>query len=1194
MADLANPRPATLDPLLEELDSPGTVEVIPRRIAVCRRVLRLLPAEPPTSQRAAVLVLLGDLLTAASGGSGRRVDEALAAYDQAVAALEALRLNQDRGRTFVKIADLWLTRSDGLRTLNVERAARACQEALSLLTPDLDLEAWASARLDLAIACKRRAGEDRAAGQERALVLLLSLQTTLAVSELTDLRGKVFNNLAGLYMERLQGDREDNLEQAILWGEQALSVRPREADPFAWAKTVHNLALAWTGRFRGDRAENLETALSLFHAALEVRTREAVPWDWASSMDALGNTFASRIRGSRMENLEAALACHEQALTIYRRRLAPDAWIDTQINRALTYLERLAGDRTANVERSIRISRQVLAELDRDQRPVDWALAVSNLGWALQDRLLGNQSENLEEAIHQLDAALEVLRRDDFSQDWARSLNHLGNAYAHRVRGDRTENLERAIALYEEALEVRRQDVLPWEWAETTHNLAIARFQRRQGKRVEEIETALSLAETCLAVYTRDAAPRLWAATLNSRGSCYLERLAGIQEENVDRAIADFEQSLAVRTREADPFAWAYTLSKLGKAYWLRVAGDREDNLERAITLFSRALDVRTRRQAPFAWAETQNNLGLAWAARRRGERRENRRQAARAYRRALTVYPLDVLPDQHRRVCRNLGNLLFDAKRWRNATAAYAGALSAGELLYAEGATPQARSVELWEHMGTPMRTAYALAKQGRRAEAVRTLEASRARQIRERLERDAAALLRAPEPERSELLACRRRLDNLEALSRKPDGLSAREYLGLSAELREARSTLQTLRERLRQAAPDLVFRDSPDLPAGLPHPVVYLLTTTHGTLALILHPGARGDEGIEALFLNGLREDRLTAILQGGPGRASFLITALEERDDSLAAVLSGFWEEIRSAVTLPLARRLRASGCERALLVPCGPLGLLPLPALAIDEMELAFAPSARIPLELAARRRPTDPVLAAVGNPLSTAGPLPLAALEAETSAEPFPAGSRRLLLGQAADRAAVLAALPGATHLHFACHGVFVLAAPLESALLLAGQDCLTVRDLLDGGLDLSAARLVVLSACQTAMSDQEVPDELLGFPAAFLQAGVPAVLGTLWRVGDVATSLLLTDFYRRHVGEGEDPVQALRGAQLRLRDGTLRDLGLIELLERAFEESGQRDRKILAQLTRYRRKSGDSRPFAAPRHWAGFVVWGE
>jgi len=908
-------------------------------------------------------------------------------------------------------------------------------------------------------------------------------------------------------------------------------------------------------------------------------------------MDSLGTAFANRIRGNRVENLEAAIACHEQALTVCRRRIAPDAWINSQINRALAYLQRLAGNRAANVERSLRISRQVLTELQREQRSFDWALAVSNLGQALQERLLGNRSENVEEAIRQLQSALEILHRDAFPKERARALNHLGNAYADRILGDRAENLERAITLYEEALEIRQRDAMPWEWAETAHNLAMSHFQRRREGRREEIEIALSLTEACLNVYTREAAPQLWAATLNSRGSCYLERPAGIREENVERAIMDLEQSLSVRSRDVDPFAWAYTQSHLGKAYWLRVFGDREDNLKRAIDFFSQALEVRTRRRAPVAWAETQNNLGLTWTARRQEDLRESRRQAARAYRRALTVHTLEVMPDEHRRTCRNLGNLLFEAGRWRDATVAYAGALSAGDLLYAEGTTPQARSSELWQRQDVPLLAAFAMAKRGRYADAVRTLEASRAREVRERLERDAAVLRRAPELARNELVELRRRIAHLEAASRGPAGVSAREYLDLSAELRKARSSLL---EKLRQVVPDFVPKDSDTLPAGLPNPTVYLLTTAHGTLALVVHPGADGDQGIDALFLNGLREDGLTSILQGGSGRTSLLAAILEEKEDSLVLVVASFWEEIRSAVILPLVRHLRGLGHEQALLVPCGPLGLLPLPAMAVDEMAFSYAPSGRIALELSAHRRPAGPpVLAAVGDPPSRAASLPLAALEAEMSAEHFPVNSRRLLLGRDADRSAVLSALPGATHLHFACHGLFDLAKPLDSALLLAGQDRLTVRDLLDSGLDLSAARLAVLSACQTAMSDQEVPDEILGFPAAFLQARVPAVLGTLWRVGDLATTLLLADFYRRHLGNGEAPVQALRGAQTWLRDGTLRDLGLVELLERAYERSGGREPRLRKALFVYSKRLRESRPFAAPHHWAGFVVWG-
>lgn len=86
-----------------------------------------------------------------------------------------------------------------------------------------------------------------------------------------------------------------------------------------------------------------------------------------------------------------------------------------------------------------------------------------------------------------------------------------------------------------------------------------------------------------------------------------------------------------------------------------------------------------------------------------------------------------------------------------------------------------------------------------------------------------------------------------------------------------------------------------------------------------------------------------------------------------------------------------------------------------------------------------------------------------------------------------------------ATHLHPACHGSFDLDEPLDSGLWLSGGKRLTLRDLLDGDLDLSSLRLAVLSACQTGMVEfARVPDEAVELPAGFHQAGVPAVISTL------------------------------------------------------------------------------------------------
>jgi CHAT domain-containing protein len=58
-------------------------------------------------------------------------------------------------------------------------------------------------------------------------------------------------------------------------------------------------------------------------------------------------------------------------------------------------------------------------------------------------------------------------------------------------------------------------------------------------------------------------------------------------------------------------------------------------------------------------------------------------------------------------------------------------------------------------------------------------------------------------------------------------------------------------------------------------------------------------------------------------------------------------------------------------------------------------------------------------------------------------------------------------------------------------------------------------SRLVVLSACQTAITDyQRLPDEAIGLPGGLLQAGVPGVVGTLWAVNDLSMTLVMAKFY--------------------------------------------------------------------------------
>jgi len=232
----------------------------------------------------------------------------------------------------------------------------------------------------------------------------------------------------------------------------------------------------------------------------------------------------------------------------------------------------------------------------------------------------------------------------------------------------------------------------------------------------------------------------------------------------------------------------------------------------------------------------------------------------------------------------------------------------------------------------------------------------------------------------------------------------------------------------------------------------------------------------------------------------------------------------------------------------------------------------------------------------VGNPLPVpAGwsALPYAGSEVQAIQRFFAAGSRRILSEEAATRNAVAAGLPGTTHLHLACHGGFDLDEPLDSALYLAAGDGLTLRDLLDGDLDLSGQRLVVLSACQTGITDFErVPDEVIGLPAGFLQAGVPGVVATLWPVNDQSTAVLVDEFYRLLLTEEPDPATALALARRHLRYATAE--ALAEWFERRYRDSGGTDQPAGQAAAELRsRPDPAARPYADPVYWAGFVYSG-
>jgi CHAT domain-containing protein len=100
-------------------------------------------------------------------------------------------------------------------------------------------------------------------------------------------------------------------------------------------------------------------------------------------------------------------------------------------------------------------------------------------------------------------------------------------------------------------------------------------------------------------------------------------------------------------------------------------------------------------------------------------------------------------------------------------------------------------------------------------------------------------------------------------------------------------------------------------------------------------------------------------------------------------------------------------------------------------------------------------------------------------------------------------------------YIHLATHGVYNSKSPFSSYILFnkteSNDGKLKVSDIF--GLKLKA-NLVTLSACQTGLGNISNSDELVGLSRAFIFAGAPAIIVSLWNVADAPTAKLMTYFY--------------------------------------------------------------------------------
>lgn len=122
-------------------------------------------------------------------------------------------------------------------------------------------------------------------------------------------------------------------------------------------------------------------------------------------------------------------------------------------------------------------------------------------------------------------------------------------------------------------------------------------------------------------------------------------------------------------------------------------------------------------------------------------------------------------------------------------------------------------------------------------------------------------------------------------------------------------------------------------------------------------------------------------------------------------------------------------------------------------------------------------------------------------------------------------------------YIHFATHGIINEEKPQFSGIVLT-QDkdpredgFLRMQEIYQLNLK---AELVVLSACRTGLGRLVKGEGFMGLSRAFMYAGTPSLLVSMWNVEDESTAILMTEFYRQ-LKKGPDKAAALREAKLLL-----------------------------------------------------------
>lgn len=715
-------------------------------------------------------------------------------------------------------------------------------------------------------------------------------------------------------------------------------------------------------------------------------------------------------------------------------------------------------------------------------------------------------------------------------------------------------DLEREEALLRRSLAIREKlGVPPAVLATIYTNLGGIATKRQDHAAAREMYAK------SLALYEKQA-----PESLNIVGTLYNLAIEDRALGRTDEAAAELDRALAVAAK-AGPDARETTMA-LKSLGGMQLEAKRYDE---ARASFEKALAID--RKAAAGSHDTADSLwwlgNVAWKS-------GDLSRAEQLHREALAIHArIEPGTKNHALSLHALGSVLRAQGRTEEALASYRQAVDALEAQRGRlggGSESDARYAATTTEIYAD--TLDLLLSLGRADDAFLLLERSRARSLLSMLaERDLVFSADVPAEVEQEGRRLDAEYDRAQGkLARLEPGKDDEAIDAALATLRDLRARQEARERDLRARSPRLSALRSPR-PLGVREvqatldPGTVLLSYGFVPSGLVVFVARGGDAPAFSWKVLPLTHDEAAKkvkafrnlLVRPGAGRSEVPAPLLRAAVELHGALLAPFDAELADAV--------------RVLVVPDGPLRLLPFSALAREDAAggpPAFlaswkpfhkAVSATVYAELKRGRKALKPgagSLAAFGDPwypqsapgepeVRRAGahgvpitPLPSTREEVQSVAALFGPKEARTYLGRKATEEAVKALPRDTAYVHLACHGVLDEALPLDSGLVLASPE--------PGGKEgengiLQAwevfqrvrldAELVVLSACETGLGMEGGGEGLIGLTRAFQYAGARTVLASLWGVSDESTAALMKVFYRE-LRRGQPKDLALQAAQ--------------------------------------------------------------